>query len=110
MIAFSMSRDIHLISIDGVSAPINLNNTIDRDESDPVFSPGGGRIAYVGNQFNDNLKDGLYIMKADGQNPTQILSSTGAGQQVFRPTWNPQAQEPNEEPAPQSFKLLKLLF
>lgn len=99
-IAFSMTRDIHLVSIDGSSAPINLNNTTDRDESDPVFSPGGGRIAYAVNQFTDNAKDGLYIMKADGETPTQILSSTGPGQQVGRPAWHPQAQDPNEEPAP----------
>ena len=99
-IAFTMSRDIHLVSIDGLSEPINLNNTTDRDEIDPVFSPGGGRIAYVVNHFTDNSKDGLYIMKADGQDPTQILSSTGPGQQVWRPAWNPQAEDPNEEPEP----------
>jgi uncharacterized repeat protein (TIGR01451 family) len=100
MIAFAMSRDIHLVSIDGQSEPIKLTNTTDRDEEDPVFSPEGGRIAYVVNHFTDNLQDGLYIMKANGENPTQILSSTGVGQQVSRPAWHPQAEDPDGEPEP----------
>ena len=92
-IAFG-SRDIYLVSIDGLSQPINLTNTTDREERDPAFSPGGRRIAYVVNHI-DNLQDGLYIMKADGQDPTQILSSSAAnGQQVNRPAWNPLAQDP----------------
>lgn len=99
-IAFALSRDIHLVSIDGLSAPINITNTIDYDETDPAFSPGGGRIAYVVNHFTDNTKDGLYIMKADGQDQVQILNSTGSGQQVCRVAWHPHAQDPTEDPAP----------
>ncbi len=99
-IAFGMNRDIYLVTIDGLSQPINLSNTTDREERDPAFSPGGGWIAYVMNHI-DNLQDGLYIMKADGQNPTQILSSSAAtDQQVNHPAWNPLAQDPESQPGP----------
>ena len=97
-IAFAKLRDIHVVSVDGPSASINLTNTSDREESDPVFSPGGGRIAYVVNHSTDNGKDGLYVMKADGRNPTLILSATAP--LPNRPAWNPLSQDPNEEPEP----------
>ncbi|HEX7334052.1 MAG TPA: hypothetical protein VF290_21280 [Pyrinomonadaceae bacterium] len=99
-IAFGHSRDIYLVSIDGLSQPINLTNTTDHEERDPAFSPGGRRIAYIVNH-SDNVQDGLYIMKADGQDATQILSSSGAnGQQVNRPAWHPLAQDPESTPPP----------
>lgn len=94
-IAFAMVRDIHVVNSDGLSDPVNLTNTADRDESDPVFSPGGGRIAYVVNHFNDKLKSGLYIMKSSGQNPTQILSAIDP--LPNRPAWNPLSQDPFEK-------------
>jgi uncharacterized repeat protein (TIGR01451 family) len=97
-IAFAMARDIHVVNVDGLSDSTKLTNTTDREESDPVFSPGGRRIAYVVNHFNDNLQDGLYIMRADGQNARQILSATGP--LPNRPAWNPLSQDPNEEPEP----------
>ncbi|HEX2269100.1 MAG TPA: hypothetical protein VHH35_06180 [Pyrinomonadaceae bacterium] len=99
-IAFGLNRDIYLVSIDGLSQPINLTNTTDREERDPVFSPGGRRLAYIVNHVDD-LLDGVYIMKADGQDPTQILSSSAANrQQVNRPAWNPLAQDPESSLPP----------
>jgi uncharacterized repeat protein (TIGR01451 family) len=96
-IAFAMARDIYVINIDGLSESINLTKTTDREESDPAFSPGGRRIAYIVNHA-DSLIDGIYIMKADGQNPRQILNATAP--LANNPAWNPLAQDPNEEPEP----------
>ncbi|HEX5873869.1 MAG TPA: hypothetical protein VFY60_04415 [Pyrinomonadaceae bacterium] len=95
-IAFARARDINVVDVDGASAPINLTNTTDREESDPAFSPGGGRIAYIVNH-TDSLIDGIYIMKADGKDPRQILNATAP--LAANPAWNPLAQDPTE-PAP----------
>ena len=97
-IAFQMTRDIHVINVDGLTEPVNLTNTVNRDESDPAFSPSGGRIAYAVNDFEDEAKDGLYIMKSNGQSQTLILSDPI--DPISRPAWHPLAQDPTEDPSP----------
>jgi hypothetical protein len=74
------ARDIFVINPDG-SGMVNLTNDAAQD-FDPDWSPDGSRIAFV--------KDGdLYVMNADGTNPSRVAQSAGGGEYITMPRWSP---------------------
>ena len=84
-IAFSTNRDglgsayeIYVMNADGTGAT-RLTNNGDIDDSAPTWSPDGTRIAFSsarsvrpGVDFN-NVE--IYVMNADGSNPTRVTNS-----------------------------------
>jgi len=63
--------------------PIELTKDSDKDDSEPVFSPSGDRIAFR----SERAGGGLYIMGATGENARRI---SDAG---YNPNWSPDGKE-----------------
>jgi Tol biopolymer transport system component len=84
-VLFETHRDgdseIYVMNPDG-SQPINLTNSPD-DDSNPVWSPDGTRIAFVSSR-DDNSE--IYVMGADGSNPTNLTRHEDSD---FFPVWSP---------------------
>ena len=87
-------KDIYVVNADGSNL---LNLTADTcSDRDPCWSPDGQKIAFmkvfstitVGGEITD-LGD-IYVMDADGSNPTRLTYSHSAGVcGSFRPIWSP---------------------
>jgi len=69
-----------VVNADGTGQQ-RLTNTLDLD---PVCSPNGRQIAYI--SANAGFYD-LYVMLADGTNPTKITNSPEVDEQ--NPSWQP---------------------
>lgn len=78
----STDRDVYLISPDGTGL-VNITRTPTRWENTPTWSPDGGRILF---QMWDESTSGLYIMNADGTEPTLL---TGNEISVIGGAWSP---------------------
>jgi TolB protein len=61
----SALRDIYIMDSDG-SNPINLTKTSEHDEMFPAFSPNGSQICF-------SRDSGIYVMNADGSDPTPLV-------------------------------------
>ena len=64
------ASEIYLATIDG-SPVTNLTND-DANEISPVWSPDGTRIAYYRESSPGSFEYQLYVMQADGSNPTNV--------------------------------------
>jgi tetratricopeptide (TPR) repeat protein len=73
--------NIFLASSDGTNIMITDGNS---DEYDPVWSPAGDRIAYVGNQTGN---DEIWVMRADGSEQQQLTMNEWEWDK--HPTWSP---------------------
>lgn len=94
-IAYEFEGDIWVMDADGANQA-NLTNTPDAQEYDPVWSPDGGRIAFITNRINETDPDGnfeVYSMASDGTAVTQVTMSTPPNPwdfyQSYEPTWSP---------------------
>ncbi|MDD2717881.1 MAG: hypothetical protein PHW04_18490 [Candidatus Wallbacteria bacterium] len=73
-----ISNDICKINPDG-SGKVNLTNTPDEDEEEPVISPDGSRIAFTSSSYSsDGRKTSLCIMNSDGSDRKTLTSETDA--------------------------------
>jgi dipeptidyl aminopeptidase/acylaminoacyl peptidase len=98
-IAYELENDIWVMDADGAN-PVNLTNTPDAQELDPVWSPDGGRIAFISNRITETDPDGnfeIYAMAPDGTSVTQITSATPPNPWDFyqssEPTWSPDGSQ-----------------
>jgi ABC-type sugar transport system substrate-binding protein len=79
MITYTDGGDIFIINADGNSEPINLTNSIEKDERS-AWSPDGTKIAWSSGgdgQWN------LFVMDTDGSNRKQITDNG----QIYGATW-----------------------
>jgi Tol biopolymer transport system component len=65
-------RDIYILDSDG-SNPVNLTKTPEHDELYPAFSPNGSQICFS----RDSV---IYVMNADGSDPTPLADEHLAGE------------------------------
>lgn len=72
------NQEIYAMDANGANTT-NLTNTSEADETSPVVSPDGTRIAYV-------LEGNIYVMNADGSDQTNLTN--GNADSEF-PTWSP---------------------
>jgi hypothetical protein len=89
--AFSSGRppdfihDIYTMNLDG-SNQINLTNTPDLNEMHPDFSPDGSQICFSRDSHGrPKPASGIYVMDADGSDPTLLAGESGAGQCDWSP-------------------------
>jgi Tol biopolymer transport system component len=94
-IAYEFEGDIWVMEADGTNQ-VNITNTPDAQEYDPVWSPDGARIAFISNRLTETDPDGnfeIYAMAPDGSSVTQITKSTPPNPWDFyqssEPTWSP---------------------
>jgi len=76
-VAFSKSRnseDINIVDL-ASSSQTNLTKTPRFDESYPDFSPNGAQICFFRRVLGKSVP-GIYVMGADGSDPTYSLSMT----------------------------------
>ncbi|MBV9927665.1 MAG: S8 family serine peptidase [Acidobacteria bacterium] len=88
--AGNVGADIFLVNLDGTGA-VNFTNT-DNDDTDPVWSPDGKRLAYTCRRNPDGSVGGprrICLRNADGMGFT-VLSQTPA--EDFAPAWSPDGQ------------------
>jgi Tol biopolymer transport system component len=67
----------------GGKDPVNLTKSSDADDTEPVFSPGGERIAF----HSDRDGGGIFVMSATGEN---VKRMTAFG---HNPAWSPDGNE-----------------
>lgn len=70
-VAFSWRGDIWLVATAGGTA--RQLTTHSADDTQPVFSPDGGRIAFISNRTGSNQ---VYVMSVSGGEPTQLTFHT----------------------------------
>lgn len=84
------NRKTHLYSFDLQSKKLDTITRGNYDETDPVFSPDGKKIAFVSNQTPDpdrNNNSDIFILAFDGNNaPRKITSWPGSDRS---PQWSP---------------------
>jgi TolB protein len=73
---------IHVFNIDGTGLT-RLTTTNNVEDSEPVWSPDGSRIAFTRIYPNQNNKEELWLMNADGSNQHYI------GVEGFAAKWSP---------------------
>lgn len=98
-IVFDLLGDLYLMPItgaDGTEAtgkqyPKNLTGTV-AWEMQPRFSPDGRQIAMTSDRMGSNKKagDNLWIINADGTNPTQVTAEPF--RLLCNPVWSPDGQ------------------
>jgi TolB protein len=89
--AFSSGRppdfihDIYTMNLDG-SNQINLTNTPGLNEMHPNFSPDGSQICFSRDSHGKpKPPSGIYLMDADGTDPTLLIEEVGQGQCDWSP-------------------------
>src|SRR3954468_11763354 len=91
-IAFGSNRDgdgeIFVANSTGTE-PLQLT-TNGVDDTSPVWSPDGSRIAYVSRTLGFGGSYDIYVMNADGTGKTQLTTSPSA---EFEPTWSADGSE-----------------
>ncbi|MGB5554202.1 MAG: S9 family peptidase [Flavobacteriaceae bacterium] len=83
-------RDHLYTLVPGDSIPTPLTSG-DFDDSDPVWSPDGTKIAFVSNRTSDadaNADTNIWIVSADGKDKTLVQVTTNPNQDDS-PTWSP---------------------
>jgi Tol biopolymer transport system component len=76
--------DVMVVNVAG-GEPLNLTNTPDIEESSPVWSPDGSKIAYIKFQSDHHV---LCVINAGGGTPLELVSPPDV--RIFgRPSWSP---------------------
>ena len=71
-------EDVWIMNADG-SDPVNLTQGRQRHCANPVWSPDGTKIAYIGDVYDDGQYGGeIWLMDADGGNPQQLTDDSVA--------------------------------
>ena len=97
-IVYDCALDVCVVNEDGTGL-VNLTNSPDVYDIDPVWSPDGTRIAFASSRTVPTNEDGnieIFVMDADGTNVVQqTFTTTGLGEFVnsYEPTWNPSGTE-----------------
>jgi Tol biopolymer transport system component len=89
-------QDIWTMDADDGGNKTNLTNTAIAYEAHPEYSPDGTQIAFVnsghvdGNPIGPYDGNNIWVMDADGSNPTQL---TFGSTQSIEPTWSPDGNQ-----------------
>lgn len=73
----------HIWRVDKGSAPVQLTSDPNFDDSDPDWSPDGGKILFHRDASRRQGKIGIWVMAADGANPQLLIENAGV------PRWMP---------------------
>jgi dipeptidyl aminopeptidase/acylaminoacyl peptidase len=91
------SRRTHLYIFDLATEEIKQITSGDFDDSEPVWSPKGDRVAFVSNRTedpDDNYNDDIWVVAADNDNlgakPLQISTNPGPDDS---PSWSPDGKQ-----------------
>ncbi len=79
-IASSIDGDIWVMDTDG-SNRVNLTGLFGESAENPAWSPGGDRLAFDAG--------GIFVMEADGSNPTEITDDIVCSWACRWPAWSP---------------------
>ncbi|HLO00211.1 MAG TPA: protein kinase [Pyrinomonadaceae bacterium] len=89
--ALEMKNNLSVLSIapgsaDSRKAPVVLTQDTNYRKYGPTFSPDGSKVAY--SVVRIGAKDEVWLMDADGKNPTQVNTNPETGS--FWPNWFPE--------------------
>jgi len=76
-ITYSWFDDIFIIPSDGSAEPVNLTNSPEVNDREPVWSHDGSRIAWLSNVPGE-LNSNLFVMDSNGTNVQQLTNSGNA--------------------------------
>jgi Big-like domain-containing protein/WD40 repeat protein len=93
------TRDIYVMNADG-SGLTQL--TTEGEETSPVWSPDGSKIAFVSYHPSPSGNSDVYVMNADGNNKTNLTNTPGMGDgvQETSPDWGVSAAAPPDTTKP----------
>jgi len=80
-------KDIYVMATDG-SGQTNISNNAASNESMPVWSPDGTKIAYSRYPSGQSHSD-IYIANADGSNPVNLTARISNTSNEAVPAWSP---------------------
>jgi len=78
------NQEIYLLNLDDMSQT-NLTNDPGKDFS-PAYAPNSASLAFVSDRLGEVYTNDLFVMEADGSNPTAIFPDQSG---VAYPTWSP---------------------
>jgi Tol biopolymer transport system component len=77
-------HDIFMMDSDG-SNLVNLTKTPGLEEMNPDFSPNGSQICFLRSSDGPEPATGIYVMNADGSDPTLLSEDSGADELDWSP-------------------------
>jgi Tol biopolymer transport system component len=90
-IAFaSLPQDIWVMNYNGTGRVDVTNSSENISNLFPVWSPDGNKIAFQRENSDNNFKDQIWVMDADGSNQRKLTDVSGLN---WYPSWSPDGKK-----------------